>query len=52
MFVGLVWLTSNQMFGSGNFGDKSLSWFLKLLKFQSFQKRTGAIYPKSYPKKM
>ena len=22
MFVGLVWLTTNHMFGSGDFGDK------------------------------
>ena len=46
MFVGLVWLTSNHMFGSGDFFDKSLMWFLKILKFQSFQKCTRAIYPK------
>ena len=32
MFTGLVWLTSNQMFGSGKFWDKSPSWFLKIYK--------------------
>ena len=36
VFVGLVWLTSNLMFGLGNFLDKSLSWFLKILKLPSF----------------
>ena len=32
VFVGLVWLTSNHMFGWDNFGDKSPSWFLTILK--------------------
>ena len=32
VFVGLVWLTSNHMFGSRNFWDKSHAWFLKILK--------------------
>ena len=36
MFVGFVWLTSNHMFGSGDFWDKSLSWFLNILKLPSF----------------
>ena len=36
MFVDLVWLTSNHMFGSPNFGDKSPFWFLKILKLASF----------------
>ena len=36
MFVGLVWLTSNHMFGSGDFWDKSISSFLKILKLPSF----------------
>ena len=51
MFVGLVWLTSNHMFG----WDKSPSLFFKIFEialvllrqFQNFQKRTRAIYPKS-----
>ena len=36
MFVGLVWLTSNHIFGSGNFWDKSRTWFLKILKVPRF----------------
>ena len=36
VFVGLVWLTSNDMFGSSNFWDKSPSWFLKNLKLLLF----------------
>ena len=36
MFVGLVRLTSNHMFGSGDFWDKSTSRFLKILKLLSF----------------
>ena len=36
MFVGLVWLTSNHIFGSGNFWDKSPTWFLKILKVSRF----------------
>ena len=36
VFVGLVLLTSNYMFHSGNFRDKSTSWFLKILKLPSF----------------
>ena len=36
MFVGLVWLTSNHIFGSGNFWDKSPTWFLKILKVPRF----------------
>ena len=31
-FVGLIWLTSNHTFCSGNFLDKSLSCFMKNLK--------------------
>ena len=34
--VRLVRLTSNRMFGSGDFWDKSSSWFLKILKLPSF----------------
>ena len=34
--VCLVRLTSNRMFGSGDFWDKSSSWFLKILKLPSF----------------
>ena len=30
VFVGLVWLTRNHMIGSGDFWDKSPSWFLKI----------------------
>ena len=33
VFSGLVWLTRNHMFRSGDFGDKSPSWFLKLPSF-------------------
>ena len=29
-------ITGNQMFGSGNFWDKSPSWFSKILKLPSF----------------
>ena len=47
MFTGLVWLTSNHMFGSGDFWDKSLSGFLKILKISKFQKGTRKIDPKS-----
>ena len=36
MSVGLLWLTSNHMLGSGDFGDKSPSWFLKILKLPLF----------------
>ena len=36
VFFGLVWLTSNHMFGSGDFCDKSPSWLLKILKLLSF----------------
>ena len=36
MFVGLVCLTSNHMFGSGDFWDTSPSWFLKILKLPWF----------------
>ena len=50
-----VWLTSNHMFVSGNFGNKSPSWFLKNLKlpsfyldiFKNFEKCTRTIYLKS-----
>ena len=31
-----MWLTSNHMFGSGDFGDKLPSWFLKILILPSF----------------
>ena len=36
MFVGLLWLTSNHMYGSGYFEYKSPSWFSKILKLPSF----------------
>ena len=36
VFVSLVWLANNHMFGSGDFGDKTPSWFLKSLKLPSF----------------
>ena len=36
VFVGLVWLTSNRMFGLGDFWDKLPSWFLKNLILPSF----------------
>ena len=32
----MAWSTSNYVFVSGNFWDKSPSWFLKNLKFSSF----------------
>ena len=32
----MVLLTSNHMFSSGDFGGKSPSWFLKVLKLPSF----------------
>ena len=35
MFVSLERLTSNDMFGLGDFWDKSPSWFLKILKLLS-----------------
>ena len=41
-----LWLTSNHIFGSGNFCDKSPSRYLKILNFPNFQKCTRAIYPK------
>ena len=47
MFVGLVWLTSNHMFGSGDFGDKSPSWFLKILKLPSFYLGNFKIFKKA-----
>ena len=46
-FVGLMWLTSNHMFGSGNFWDKSPSWFLKILKLPRFT-RVISIFSKMY----
>ena len=53
MFVGFVWLTSNYMFGSDNFGDKSPSRFLKILKlslfhlgnFKTFKNKLGQFIP-------
>ena len=57
MFVGLVWLTSNHMFGSDKFWDKSPSvileikklasfywWFLKTLKLPSFYSSNFKIF--------
>ena len=49
VLIGLVWLTSNHMFGSGNFWDKSPSRCLKILKlllfysgnFQNFKNALG-----------
>ena len=53
-FVGLMWLTSYHMLGSGDSCDKSPSWFLKILKLPKFYsgnfkifKMHSAIYPKS-----
>ena len=42
----IVSLTSWHIFSSGDFWYKSPSWFLKILKFQNFQKCTRVIYPK------
>ena len=42
-FFGFVWLSRNHKFGSGDFWDKSPSWFLKFWDW----KCTRAIYPKS-----
>ena len=36
VFVGLVWLTSSHMFGSGDFWDKSPLRSLNILKLPSF----------------
>ena len=36
MFFGLVWLTNNHMFASGDFWDKSLSWFYKFWNWSRF----------------
>ena len=44
MFVGLVRLTNNYMFGLGNFGDKSPSLFLKILKLPSFYSGNLSIF--------
>ena len=57
-FVGLLWLTSNHMFVSGDFGDKSTLWFLKNLKlpslylvnFKIFKKALGQFIPNHPPK--
>ena len=48
MFVGLVWLTINLMFGSGNFWDKSSSWFLKILRFLSFESGNFRIFKNAF----
>ena len=53
VFVGLVWLTSNHMFGLGDLMDKSLSWFLTILKmslfysgnFKTFKNAPGQFIP-------
>ena len=44
VFVGLVRLTSNHMFRSGDFWDKSCSYFLKILKLPSFKSRNVNIF--------
>ena len=36
VFLGLVWLTNNQIFGSSDFWDKTTSWFLKILNLPLF----------------
>ena len=48
VFVGLVWLTSNHIFGSGNFRDKPPSWFLKNLKLPSFYSDNVKIFKKNF----
>ena len=58
MFVGLVCLTSNHMFGSGDFWDKSPSWFFKISKlsslyssnFKIFKNPFGQFIPNHPPK--
>ena len=46
MLVDLVWLTTtNHMFGSGNFGDESTSWFFKI-----FKNALGQFIPNRPPK--
>ena len=60
LFVGLVWLTSGHMFGSGNFWDKSPSWILNVLKmssfytgnFKFFKNALGQFIPNRPPKHM
>ena len=44
MLVSFVWLASNRIFGSGDFWDKSFSWFLKILKLPSFYSRNFKIF--------
>ena len=44
MFVGLVCLTSNHMFGSGDFWDKSPSWFFKISKLSSLYSSNFKIF--------
>ena len=36
VLTGFMWLTSNHMFGSGDFWDQLPSWFLETLKLSSF----------------
>ena len=47
IFIGLVWLTSNQMFGSGDSWDISPSWFLKILKSLTFYSGNFKIFKNS-----
>ena len=44
MLAGLVWLTSNHIFGMGDFWDKSPWRFLKTLKLPSFYSRSFNIF--------
>ena len=44
VFVGMVWLTSNHMFGLGDFWDKSPSWFLEILKLPLFHSSNFKIF--------
>ena len=48
VFVGLLWLTSNHMFRSDDSGDKSPSWFLKILKLPSFYSGNFKIFENAH----
>ena len=50
VFVGLLWLTSNHMLGSGDFGDKSPLWFLKILKLPLFHSGNFEIFKNALEK--
>ena len=47
MYLGLVWLTSSHMFGSGDFWDESPLWFLKTFKLPSFYLGNFKIFKKA-----